>query len=102
MVDVVLSENQERFVATTHYFTAAHGVLGQQAAYKTPIGVLSPALSSVVFCVITLRNGVTFVGEARDRPNTTSYSFAAAKQRAANKAYRKVKTYLNNTLAQHE
>lgn len=49
----------EENIASTHYFTAAQGVVGAGLAHVVP-----PPLGLLTFCVLVLRNGFTVTGES--------------------------------------
>jgi len=51
-------------IASEHYFTAEHGLLGQWAANGVDARVAPAALSLLTFCVLVLRNGFTVTGES--------------------------------------
>jgi hypothetical protein len=51
-------------IYAAHYFTAEDGVQGALAKTCRELGVESPVLSLLTFCVIVLRNGFTVTGES--------------------------------------
>ncbi len=54
----------EAAIAHEHYFTAEEGVQGALARARPDLGVESPTLALLTFCVLTLRNGFTVTGES--------------------------------------
>ena len=60
----------EAEVASEHYFTAKHGVLGEIASDGVPAtayeraNAAPAALGLLTFCVLVLRNGFTVTGES--------------------------------------
>lgn len=54
----------EANISTEHYFTAEEGVQGALAKTHPELGVKSPHLAVLTFCVLTLRNGFTVTGES--------------------------------------
>jgi Phage protein (N4 Gp49/phage Sf6 gene 66) family len=51
-------------IASCYFFTAAEGVLGEEAAHARPNAVYESTLSLLTFCVLVLRNGFTVTGES--------------------------------------
>lgn len=54
----------EANIACAHYFTAEEGVQGALAKTRPDLGMESPALALLTFCVLTLKNGFTVTGES--------------------------------------
>ena len=54
----------EANIASEHYFTAEDGVRGALAKTDPDLGMESPTLALLTFCVLTLRNGFTVTGES--------------------------------------
>lgn len=54
----------EANIAACHYFTAEEGVQGALAKTNPELGVETPPLALLTFCVLTLRNGFTVTGES--------------------------------------
>lgn len=51
-------------IASEHYFTAEEGAQGALLKTRPELGMESPALSLLTFCVLVLRNGFTVTGES--------------------------------------
>lgn len=60
----ILPADVEANIAGEYYFTAEEGVQGALAKSRPELGMESPTLSLLTFCVITLRNGFTVTGES--------------------------------------
>lgn len=54
----------EANIAECHYFTAEDGVNGEIARRDPTMGMTSPTLRLLTFCVLVLRNGFTVTGES--------------------------------------
>jgi len=54
----------EAAIAAEHYFTAEEGAQGALAKTRPDLGMESPTLALLTFCVLTLRNGFTVTGES--------------------------------------
>lgn len=51
-------------IVSEHYFTAEEGAQGALAKTRPELGMESPALALLTFCVLVLRNGFTVTGES--------------------------------------
>lgn len=64
----ITPEDIDAAIASTHYFTAADGVLCADGRYTMDGDVLSDhdraALKLLTFCVLVLKNGFTVTGES--------------------------------------
>lgn len=98
MKEVVLTDKMQEFVGVVQCFTAAEGVVGRQTVNYARQGHLSATLSTIVICVITLRNGECFIAYAKGRKGDSTFNYEEAKKRALNKTYRKVYKYLAKEL----
>jgi len=54
----------EANIVSEHYFTAEEGVQGALARTDPELGMESPTLALLTFCVLVLRNGFTVTGES--------------------------------------
>ena len=54
----------EAAISSEHYFTAEEGIQGALAKTRPDLGVESPTLALLTFCVLTLKNGFTVTGES--------------------------------------
>lgn len=91
-------------IDSVHYFTAAEGIAGEElvisfsdsppakAAYtaQAAYSSASDALAALVFCVILLKNGVTFIGQSNCGELTTE-TLSQGKIDAFENALEKVK-----------
>ena len=60
----VTPQDIEDNIVSCYYFTAEHGVVGEESAFCRPSAVYEKALSLLTFCVLVLRNGFTVTGES--------------------------------------
>ena len=97
MTESGLTDEMQEYVAVTHCFTAAEGMLGQHHTHHTPEHHIDPRLHQVVIAVVVMRNGESFVGYTVCRKGV-EYNFQMAAEKAKAKAFRKLKDHLDKQL----
>jgi hypothetical protein len=60
----VTPQDIENNILSTHYFTAAEGVMGEEMFNERPCTNAPDPLFLLTFCVIILKNGFTVTGES--------------------------------------